>query len=357
MGTSRATDHSRVGPLPGPLGRLAAGVYGAVIAQRNRSFDAGRGVETMPIPVISVGNLSVGGTGKTPMVAHLCRLFLERGIRPCIAMRGYSSGKRGAGNGGSDEADVYLREFGGSVDVVARPDRARGIRELIASGGASPRVVILDDGFQHRQIRRDLDIVLIDASRNPFRDRLLPAGWLRETPDSLCRASCVVLTHAELAAPEQLRELRGNIERVQGGPPIATTRHLWTALADARDTPLPLDSLLSKRVLGVCAIGNPRGFVDALRATLGPGVDPELIILPDHDPYARATVDRVLASARRAGADAIVVTDKDWSKLRGIPASAWPCPVVRPVLSLGFVQGQLELERMVLGTVPRAKGL
>ena len=338
----------RRGPVPGPLGALAARIYAMAIARRNRAFDAGRGVEALPLPVISVGNLSVGGTGKTPMVAHLCRLFLERGRRPCIAMRGYNPGRRSGGVERSDEADVYRREFGDAVDIVARPDRAAGIRTLLDSAGPRPTVIVLDDGFQHRRIRRDLDIVLIDASRDPFADRLLPAGWLREPTGSLRRASCIVLTHTELATTEALAALRLQIAAAHGREPLAATRHLWTALLDSADRTLPLDWLLGRRIVGVCAIGNPRGFADALRATLGSTPPAELFTLPDHDPYAPATVRRIVDAAARCSAGAIVITDKDWSKLRRLPASTWPCPVVRPVLSLSFLSGRHELEQAVL---------
>lgn len=347
-------DRPRAGPVPGPVGRLAARVYGSIIARRNRAFDRGRGVLRLPMPVISVGNLSVGGTGKTPMVMHLCRVLLERRIRPCIAMRGYSKEKRRSGGTGSDEADQYCREFGDNVDVVAQPDRAAGVHSLLGSTLTPPGAVILDDGFQHRRIRRDLDIVLIDASRDPFSDRLLPAGWLREPPSSLRRASCVVVTHSELAEPGSLAVLAQKIEAAHGHRPVATTRHLWTALqieGGSPAGPAPLDWLVGKRVVGVCAIGNPRGFSDALRLTVSPSARPEFIVLPDHDPFDPPTIARVRAAAERAAADAIVLTDKDWSKVRHLPASSWPCPVVRPVLSLGFVAGQAELERLVLSAV------
>jgi tetraacyldisaccharide 4'-kinase len=352
MTSPAAHSPPRAGPLPGPLGRLAARVYAAAIARRNRAFDAGRGVHSLPIPVLSVGNLSVGGTGKTPMVAHICRVLLEHSVRPCIAMRGYAPRRNGRA-AGSDEADVYNREFGTSIDLVAQPDRIRGIRALLSAASPTPRAVVLDDGFQHRRIRRDLDIVLIDASRDPFTDSLLPAGWLREKPDSLRRASCVVLTHTELASTESLARLSANIERAHGKPPIAATRHLWTSLLDSADTHLPLDWLLGKRTVGVCAIGNPRGFLDALQLTLGPNASFEQIVLPDHDPFLPATVTRILESAKRSAADAIVITDKDWSKLRLLPATTWPCPIVRPLLSLGFIRGREDLEHAITRVLPR----
>lgn len=352
----------RPGPLPGVLGRAAAKIYSLAIARHNCRYDAGRGVHTLSVPVISIGNLSVGGTGKTPMVAYVCRVLLERGIRPCIAMRGYAPGRRGGAGQGSDEADAYARLFGDAVDIVSRPDRHAGIQELLAersmigrdrsaAGPPSPGAVVLDDGFQHRQIARGLDVVLVDASRSPFTDRLLPAGWLREPVESLRRASCIVITHAELADAEDLQSLAHDIERMHGKPPIAVTRHLWTALRDADDTPRPLDALAGRRVLGVCAIGNPAGFAHALRATVGAaGPQPEVVTLPDHDPYSAATILRIADTARRMDAEFIVTTDKDWSKLRTVPRGQWPCPVLRPELSLSFLSGREELE----GAVARA---
>jgi tetraacyldisaccharide 4'-kinase len=180
---------------------------------------------------------------------------------------------------------------------------------------------------------------------------LLPAGWLREPTDSLRRASYIVLTHTELASDETIGRISRDVARVHGRRPIAATRHLWTALIGPGDALLPLDWLLGRRTLGVCAIGNPRGFEEALRATVGPEALPEILSLPDHDPYRPRTIEKIVSRARQIDAGAIVVTDKDWSKLRRLPEATWPCPVVRPVLSLGFVQGQAELERAIVEAV------
>jgi len=183
------------GAVPGPIGAALARVYGIVIARINRRFDSGRGVVRFDRPVISVGNLSVGGTGKTPMVRRLIAILLEMERRPCIAMRGYRKG-----TGESDEAAAYQREFP-DVPVIAQANRTDGLIALFGDEheGEGPHrdCIVLDDGFQHRQIGRELDIVLVDASRSPFRDRLLPQGWLREPAESLTRAGLVVVTHAE----------------------------------------------------------------------------------------------------------------------------------------------------------------
>lgn len=313
--------------------------YGAEIARRNRRFDAGRRVITMDRPVLSVGNLSVGGTGKTPTVEWIVERLVSAGRRPCIAMRGYR-----AHGGRSDEAEAYRRALPG-VPVVAQPNRVDGLIRLFATrDGADVDCIVLDDGFQHRRLARQFDLVLVDASRDPFADHLLPAGWLREPVASLRRATAVVITHAELASPSALTALEARVRDEHGAPALAVTRHDWAGLRDG-DGEHPVSWLAGKRVAAVCAIGNPGAFIERARiAAARPPVAE--IVLRDHDPYAPATVRRILEAAR--GADAVVTTEKDWSRLRDVPAARWPCPVVRPRLVFGFLRGEDALASGVL---------
>lgn len=359
---AQRTEQGREGPLP-VVGRALEPIYRAVIGIRNRRFDRGVGVERVGVPVISVGNLSVGGTGKTPMVMHVLGALLRAGCSPCVAMRGYTA--RGHGQHTPDETDAYRRAFP-AVPIVARPDRIVGVRALLGSAGCTVDCVVLDDGFQHRQIGRELDIVLVDATprRSIFADRLLPGGWLREPVGSLRRASSVVLTHAELADESHIRELSTRIEGVHGRPPIGVTRHLWTAFKQAsaggvmlgrgdqggggaQDVMLPLDIVQGRRVLGCCAIGHPEAFFRSLRMIVGKAELVHEIALADHDPYVPTTIERIARAAEKHRAEWIVVSDKDWSKLRGLNADRWPCPVVRPDLALVFDSGREELDRAV----------
>ncbi len=362
--------HAR-GPLPAwlsPLGVVLEPVYRWEIARRNRAFDAGRGVVALDRPVISVGNLSVGGTGKSPMVARVVRMLIAMGHSPCIAMRGYGA-KRG---GRSDEEDAYLRQFP-SVPVVARPDRVEGLLDLfaeeakqdVASSGQdslnSPRqselgepdgdaredasngpamrsdVVVLDDGFQHRRLARDLDIVMIDVTRSPFEDRLLPRGWLREPVESTARAGLVVLTHADGAATstieKQLRPINASLSILRGEHAWAGL--LWRDAGNVDDREVAAAALSGRRVMVCCAIGNPQRFVAMVQRAAG--VPPcDVLTLRDHDAYEPATIAMVLDRARAAHADVIMVTDKDWSKLRRVRPEAWPCAVARPRLELNL---------------------
>lgn len=335
--------------LPGPLGRLAARVYGAEVARRNRRFDAGQGVTRLPIPVISIGNLSVGGTGKTPLVMHAAETLIGFGLQPCIAMRGYR-----ARDGESDEAAEYGRRLP-AVPVVAQPDRTAGLLALLASErGRTIGVALLDDGFQHRRLARDLDIVLLDATRDPFQDRLLPAGWLREPVESLRRAHAVVITHAESVTPQDCEAIARRARAINSRLAVAVARHHWSELLssqpasdshDAADSgAIPPADLAGRSVVVACAIGNPGPFIAAAEAHIG-GPIASAVIHRDHDPYKPATIGEIMNGAHAADADYILTTEKDWSKLQRVPLEKWPCPVLRPRLILKFDSGEAELTR------------
>lgn len=362
------------GVLGRALGRVAEPLYRVAINRVNRQYDAGKGVTRLPIPVVSVGNLSVGGTGKTPLVAAVTRELMTRGRRVCIAMRGYAKGAGGAGRAGgetrSDEEDVYHRLLPG-VAVVAQPDRTAGIQALLSKArGASETskaidAVVLDDGFQHRRLARDFDIVLIDLSRDPFSDRLLPAGWLREPTASLARADAVVLTHAELVGAERVERMiaavrgamRGGGRETSGTSgaaglrPIAVCRHEWTSLR-VGDESCEVEWLRGKRAVVTCAIGNPAGFLAAARRH-GAEVAGSLV-LRDHDPFAPGTLERLSKLIREIGPEVVLTTEKDWSKLR-LAGGAWAggVPVARPQLELVFERGWEELVGAMWGAIGR----
>lgn len=325
-------------PIPWPLGAMGEPIYAAMMRARNRAFDAGRGVTRLSVPVISVGNLSVGGTGKTPMVMTILQWLKDHGRRPCVAMRGYAR----AGEQASDEEAQYRAAFAG-VTIVARPDRLAGLAPVLAKGEAD--CVVLDDGFQHRAIARALDIVLVDATRDPFGDRCLPAGWLREPVDSLARASAVVLTHAERAEASTLARLSDKVQRAHGQAPIAHAAHVWRGLRRG-DEELAPSWLSSARVAAACGIGNPGPFIAALESH---GADVTLRdIRPDHHAWSGADVRLLERAASQAAARAIIVTEKDWVKIRPWLAPGEQAMWVRPVLALEFPMGGEELRRAVI---------
>lgn len=350
---TREIDHApapRRVPLPGPLGRVGEACYRLAIRRINAGFDRGVGVVTLDRPVISVGNLSTGGTGKTPMVMHVLHVLLNAGHHPCVAMRGYAS----RSGRDSDEAREYARALP-TVPVVAQRNRTEGLLDLFATReGEAIDVIVLDDGFQHRQLARALDVVLLDASADPLHDRLLPAGHLREPVESLVRAEVAVVTHAERADPGVVAAIEARARELAPRAAFAVTRHAWTSLdmlnpASGEDDPAPVAALAGRRVFVACAIGNPEAFLAQAHAAGSKVVG--ALILRDHDPYHAPTIERLLAQARGAGAEFIVTTGKDWSKLDRVRPDAWPCPVVRPRLALAFDRGQADLDAAILTAV------
>ncbi len=332
------------GPLPFPwrfLAPLAAVVYSGVMARRNAAFDRGEGVVEFDRPVISVGNLTVGGTGKTPAVGWLIRLLGQEGRHPCIAMRGY-----GAAAGRSDEAMLHAETFP-DVPVVAQPNRTEGLLDLFATpAGETVDTIVLDDGFQHRRIARCFDLVLIDARKDPWADHVLPRGWLREFPSALARAHAVLLTHAPDPAASQVRALRDRIAEIMPGP-VACASHEWGTLRLRSGQTAPASWLRGKRVLACCAIGSPEVFLSHVRAAAGRDV--EAMTLADHDPFDPSTVAKLLKRAQ--GFEAVVVTAKDWTKLGRTPPDAWPCEVAVPELELRFSDAEQALEAAILDAV------
>ncbi len=334
-------------PVPFGLGRVAAPVYGAIVARRNAQFDLGRRVVDVGVPVISVGNLSVGGTGKTPMTAHLVRTLLRAGRRPAIAMRGYRA-QRGEM---SDEQAEYARVLPGTP-VIARPDRAAGIREhLKGAGAARTDCIVLDDGFQHRFVKRDLDIVLVDATRDPMEERLLPAGWLREPVESLRRADFIVMTHAEAVSAAEIERLADAMEKRAGVRPVAVCAHEWPHF-ETPEGRCALDGIEGRRVFAVCALGNPAPFIaDIVRAG---AVIAGAAALRDHARYTADLMNRIFHEAALAQADVILTTMKDWVKIERVidVASAegrgGEPPIWRAALALRFVRGEEALGKAVV---------
>ena len=328
-------------PLPAWMSGPLSQVYGWEVARRNRRLDRGEGVTRLDRPVVSIGNLSAGGTGKTPTVRWAVGALQELGHRPAVAMRGYK-----AESGRPSDEEREHREALPGVPVVARPDRAAGLRRLFASPqGPGVDCVVLDDGFQHRRLARDLDIVLVDASRPPDRDALLPLGYLREPLESLRRAHACVLTHAELVGPERLAELADLVRKfLPDGSPVAVAEHRWTHLRRVGCSGEPVAWLAGRRVMAVCAIGHPEAFLKGLEHA-GAGLAGSLC-LPDHDAFGPRTVRRLESLVQACSPEAVVMTTKDVTKL-----DSWSrgclIPVVVAELGIGWRSGEEALRARI----------
>ena len=326
-----------------PLAHMAAFAYGMGVRARNSLWDANlRKPTSVGIPVISVGNVSVGGTGKTPFVRWCVEALQASGHHPVIALRGY-----GARDGVSDEAEEFRAMLPG-VPVAVGADRVASIARARA---ADQRIdcAVLDDAFQHRQIARDLDIVLVDAGRPAINGALLPAGWLREPARALRRASMVIVTRATCIDPI----LATQIERLHGAAPVAWTRHAWLRVerlgAGGRD--MPLAALDGAHLVVATALARPEAFVADVAAH-GGRIAGEFRFR-DHHAFTARDVETIAARARAKGA-AVICSGKDWAKLSRLvhePAGVeWL--VVRA--GMAYLGGEAAVRAAISGVAPPA---
>lgn len=288
----------------------------------------------MGVPVISIGNLSVGGTGKTPCVEWVARQCSEAGRSVCLLSRGYKSGTEGF----NDEA-LVLEDNLPDVPHLQNPDRVRSAEIAIQELEAD--CLILDDGFQHRRLDRDFDIVLIDTTSPPQRDWLLPGGTLREQAgQGLRRADAVILTRCDQA--HDVTVTRNWIESyVRPGTPIAETIHAPIEPPPWNRTPVAM----------VCGIGNPAAFRQTL-VSIGGQIIAEKRY-PDHHRYSRSDVESlsVWASQLPPGTN-IAITQKDHVKLRLTHLSDHLVTPIR--IGLSFRNGEAELVSRMLAAVESA---
>ncbi len=324
--------------------------YRVVVVGRNAVFNTGlRQTRRLGRPTISVGNLTTGGTGKTPMVIDLAQRLVALGAHPAVLLRGY----RGGGSGiGSDEAMLLREALGSAVPVEADADRSAGAKRVLQAHPGTD-VFLLDDGFQHRQVYRDIDLVLIDVTQPFGFGRVLPRGMLREPVKNLRRASAVILTRADQVQPDRLAGLDRQVKQITSRAPIAHVAYTWGGYCDAQGVAHPREVLGNKRVLGVCGVGNPDAFEARLRAEVGQMV--EMRVLGDHYQYRRDQIEGWGQDAQRAGLDAIVTTDKDWVKWRGLlDGATLPIPIYRPRLCVAFIDnGQRALDALLNGVLEK----
>ncbi len=284
--------------------------YRGVMKLRNRAFDRGwKPTLTLPRPSISVGNLTVGGTGKTPLVAWLATQLLMHNLRPAVLMRGYGAK---AGEVG-DEQQLLRQLLGAAVPVGADPDRSKGAGRVLASRvGPEVDVFVLDDAFQHRRVRREFDLVLIDATRPFGHGHVLPRGLLREPMSGLGRASAVLLTRCDLAS--DIGATIATIRRWTDAPLFRSSFGL--SFVDAAAGPV---NITNRQVVVACGIGNPEAFAAGVRRSGGNLV--EMRAFADHHRFTPADVASILD--HKPDGATVVVTGKDWTKL----ATLWPMDI------------------------------
>ena len=327
-------------------------LYGAITRTRLSLYSRGTFHTTkLERPVISIGNITTGGTGKTPLVEWVSRKLAANGKKVCILTRGYGRkdprlqvivsdgyGVLASPSEAGDEPYLLATSLTGKAAVISSADRIAAGNEAIKDFGSD--CFVLDDGFQHLRLARDLNIVTIDATNPWGGGTLLPYGRLREKPEGLRRADCIVVTRCDQI--QSVGTLPNEINRLTGGRPI-----FYSRMRTSRVTPLKNGSQTleaSARVASFCAVGNPSSFFEHVRNS---GYETVLTTsFPDHHVYSQSDVDSITRSAEQAGAIALITTAKDAVKLRQLSFSI-PCYVLEIEIS---IENSDELTQMIFNT-------
>lgn len=307
---------------------LASSLYGLVIEARNRAFDRGwLKAKPVPVPVISIGNISVGGTGKTPLVGYIAGRFCDEGKRVVVVTRGYKRNTRTAVVVSDGEGNVLGHLLGGDEPVmlarrdhrvVILADRNRHEGCLCAVRDFSADIILLDDAFQHRHCARNVDIVTLDSSNPGFGDSLLPLGRLREPLRGLRRAHAVVLT--KWKGDTDAEAIEKKIREVTNAK-IFYSRYNPSGVAT-----LFGDTDTSHRnVFAFCGIGSPGSFMRSLEAVGMHVTGSETF--PDHYRYSTTDVRALVDAARRSGAQAMITTEKDAVRIASMQEAFLGFPV------------------------------
>ena len=310
--------------------------YGAVTNARNTLYETGAFKSfSLGVPTISVGNITVGGTGKTPLVAFIARILAENGEKVCIISRGYkrenpksrvlvSDGEKILANArqAGDEPFELAQKLVGKAIIVADANRVSAAKWAREKFGVT--IFVLDDAFQHRRARRDLDIVTIDAT-NPFGNgKLLPTGILREPLKNLSRADAIVITRANLT--KEISDLKLQIKKFNSHCPIFVSQNRicnlinleeFLATAQNRDnkTKAKIQNIKNK-ALAFCALGNPQNFFEQLKSENFNLISTETF--PDHHFYKQNDIEKIEKQAREASAEILLTTAKDAVKLKNL---------------------------------------
>ena len=305
--TSRRLDArvARLGLLP------FAGLWRAGIGARNLAYDRGWiPVRDLPLPAVGVGNLTVGGSGKTPISSWIAGHYLARGLIPGILLRGY----------GRDEVLVHRHRVPGAR-VVADPDRVAGAERALAQGA---QVLVLDDAFQRRDVWRDFNLAVVSAETSRAVRWPLPAGPWREGLEALRRADALVITRKRadaVAARDLARKLAPAIDGPVGVVHLGVSR--YEGLVSGQAT--PAEALTGARVVAASAIADPDAFVAQTKAT---GAQVQVASWRDHHEFRDEDVAWLAKAARKA--DFVVITQKDAVKLR----DRWPASVPEPLVAV-----------------------
>lgn len=316
-----------------PLRVLLSLFYRAVMSLRNCYYDLGYGIHKVSCEVISVGNLTIGGTGKTPYVIHLIKQLQAKGKKVAILSRGYKGHKPSTKYCVSDGKNIFMtvEEAGDEPFLMAKAlpgvpiyvDSDRVTIAKMACAEHAVHVCVLDDGFQHRRLHRDKDIVLWDATQDFAEAHILPWGYLRESQKGLRRAHQVILTKIDLATEQDSQRNEHALQSYIKGEPLQKVSYRavsWTRHPDGKV--LDLDDLCGDAYVVVCGLAQPQGFLRQLDM-LGIVIVKEYLCL-DHHLFSTKDIAQIASFVQEVSAQGVVCTAKDAVKLpQEIPFSVY----------------------------------
>jgi len=312
--------------------------YSTAISLRNTLYDKSI-IKTVKVPaaVVSIGNITTGGTGKTPLVAWLCNYFTGQNVRTAVLTRGYK-----IKNDIADEP-AMLAKASPNATVLVNPDRVAAAKRAINENKA--KLLVMDDGFQHRKLARDVNIVAIDATEPFGHEKLLPAGLLREPLDSLKRADAVIITRANQNSPEKIDEIKKRILAIKPDMVFAAAVHKPKYVKLIKDKQLPLSQLAGKKIYAFCGIGNPDAYFQTLK-------DMSLNIVGtkvynDHHVYTNEDIAAIYEDAQYKKAEFVITTHKDWIKTALLCTEKFQIPFAALLVELEFMEGQEKIIALV----------
>ena len=333
----------------------AAQVYSIVIRLRNFLYSKGwLKIHRVNAAVISVGNITVGGTGKTPLVIWLYKQIIKdstpqaENCRCAILSRGYKSTKNLKLKTRSyrDEPAILIKSCP-EAKLIINPDRLAGACEAVNKFGA--KILIMDDGFQHRRLGRDIDIVTIDATEPFGFGRMLPAGLLRESPAGLSRADAVVLTRCDQSSEAELNKLEEKLKLINPDMIIARSIHSPICAKSLGRKEIKIEELKDKKIFAFCGIGNPDAFLNTIRQL---GVNPVgSKIYNDHYHYTNDCLADIYEEALYLKADLILSTEKDWTKTALAASAKMNIPLAYLAIELKFTAGEDKLRGLIEDTL------
>lgn len=341
-----------------PLGAIYSAVTRARLAAYGRGLLS---VARLPVPVISVGNLTTGGTGKTPLVEWVCRALAREGKKVCVLTRGYGranaktqvvvsngaallAGERQAG----DEPFLLAKNLLGTAAVICNPNRVAAGQWAIEK--LNTEMFVLDDGFQHLRLARDLNLVTIDATNPWGGGTLLPYGRLREPATGLARADCVIITRAEQA--DNLTSLKKAVQQLVGGAPIFSSRMLTSRIRTIDGNDENSAPAVSQPAGAFCGVGNPEAFFHHLERE---GYDLAFTrTFADHHKYRQSELDNLVEEAKARGVRSLITTAKDAIKLSTFKLRL-PCYVLEIQISIDEEDLLIEIMRDAIAESPLRK--